>query len=546
LADELMELKFEELPLWRSLLGLPGDHGALPDPSAAAAAAQRASAAAIAERAEALVTEGLSAAEVVTREVVIQQAKAMIDVIDARAAEFSVSDGLASPALFMLNGLAVLSLNDEEKVRGYLKRLEGMGAYLDALIVRQRAAADEGLVPPDFLVEGGIAYVERYLGDEAGDPLALTASVSVEGYEAERDRLLAEVVRPAYARYRDFLADELRPVAKSEKEPGLCALPGGQEKYAALIRAHTSTERTAQDLHDTGLDMIAHLADQYRELGGKIFGTKDLDEIFERLRTDPALRWRDGDELLDAARDAITRAEAVAPQWFSTVPEQRCQVEPVPPAEAPGGTLAYYIEAALDGSRPGTYYANTYEAEQRPKHTSEAIAFHEAVPGHHFQICLAHELKGLPMLRGHADVNAYVEGWGLYSERLADEMGLYSSDLTRFGMLTQDSMRAGRLVVDTGMHALGWSRQQAVDFLAENTPMARVEIEAEIDRYAAVPGQALSYMVGRLEIERIRAEAEAALGDRFDIKGFHEVVLGNGILPLRVLDDVVREWVAGQ
>ncbi|WP_410599876.1 DUF885 domain-containing protein [Amycolatopsis sp. lyj-90] len=544
LAGELMELKFEEYPLWRSLLGLPGHDGSLPDPSAEAVAVQRASAAAIAERAEALAVEGLSATEAVTREVVIQQAKAMIDLADSRSADISVSDGLASPALSVLNELAMLALTDEERVRGYLERLEGLGSYLDTLIVRQRAAAAEGLVPPGFLVESGVAYVERYLGDEAGDPLALTASVSVEGYETERDRLLAEVVRPAYRRYRDFLDGELRPLAKPEEEPGLCALPGGQEKYAALIRAHTSTERTAQDLHDTGLDMIAKLAGQYRELGEKIFDTQDLGEIFERLRTDPALRWRDGDELLDAARDAIARAEAVAPQWFSTIPEEKCQVEPVPPAEAPGGTLAYYLEAALDGSRPGTYYANTHEADQRPKHTSEAIAFHEAVPGHHFQICIAHHLKGLPMLRSHADVNAYVEGWGLYSERLADEMGLYSSELTRFGMLTQDSMRAGRLVVDTGMHALGWSRQRAVDYLVENTPMARVEIEAEIDRYAAYPGQALSYMVGRLEIERIRAEAETALGDRFDIKGFHEVVLSNGILPLRVLDNVVKEWVA--
>lgn len=546
LAEELMALKFAEMPLWPSLLGLPGDHGALPDPSAEAASAYRASVLAVAERAEALGVEGLSPAEAVTREVVIQQAKATADLIDSRVDEFSVSDGLSAPALHMLNLLPVLKLDDEEKTRGYLKRLAGLGSYLDTLIGRQRSAIAAGLVPADFLVESGIAYVERYLGDPAGDPLALAASVSVEGYEAERDRLLAEVVRPAYTRYRDFLATEVRPRAKTQEEPGLCALPGGLEKYAGLIRAHTSTERTAQELHDTGLELIAKLAGEYRDLGEKMFGTQDLGEIFERLRTDPALRWRDGDELLDAAHDAIARAETVAPQWFSTIPEDRCEVRPVPPAEAPGGTLAYYIPPALDGSRPGTYYANTSEAEQRPKHTSEAIAFHEAVPGHHFQICIANKLEGLPLLRSQADVNAYIEGWGLYAERLADEMGLYSSDLTRFGMLTQDSMRAGRLVVDTGMHALGWSRQQAVDYLAENTPMALVEIEAEIDRYAAVPGQALSYMVGRLEIERIRAEAEAALGDRFDIKGFHEVVLGNGVLPLRVLDNVVKEWVAAQ
>ncbi len=546
LADELFALRVEQMPLLPSLMGLPGDHSALPDPGAGAAARFRAANLAIAERAEALDTAGLTAVEAVTREVVIQQAKANIDMLDSRVDDFSVSDGLASPALHLLTLLPVLTLNDEEKARGYLDRLAGMGSYLDTLIERQRDAVADGFVPAEFLVEGGIAYVERYLGNPDADPLATTASVQVEGYEAERDRLLAEVVRPAFTRYRDFLDSEVRPLAKTQEEPGMSALPGGAEKYAGLIRAHTSTERTARELHETGLEMIAKLAGEYRELGEKVFGTKDLEEIFERLRSDSALRWRDGDELLEAARDAITRAEAVAPQWFSTLPEGRCEVAPVPESEAPGGTLAYYVWPALDGTRPGTYYANTYEADQRPRHTSEAIAFHEAVPGHHFQLSLAQRLEGLPMLRRHADVNAYTEGWGLYSERLADEMGLYSSDVTRFGMLTQDSMRAGRLVVDTGMHALGWSRQQAVDYLAENTPMARVEIEAEIDRYAAVPGQALSYMVGRLEIERIRAEAEAALGDRFDIKGFHEVVIGSGPLPLGVLDNVVKDWVAAQ
>jgi uncharacterized protein (DUF885 family) len=200
----------------------------------------------------------------------------------------------------------------------------------------------------------------------------------------------------------------------------------------------------------------------------------------------------------------------------------------------------------MDGTRPGVYYANTDQVTERFRHQCECTAFHEAVPGHHFQLSIALELPDLPVLRRIADVNAYSEGWGLYTERLADEMGLYSSDFARLGMLTADSMRAGRLVVDTGLHAKGWSRAQAVEFLSANTPMAAVEIESEVDRYIAYPGQALSYMVGRLEIQRIRADAEAALGDRFDIRGFHDVVLGNGPLPLSVLAEVVRDWVAAQ
>jgi uncharacterized protein (DUF885 family) len=221
-------------------------------------------------------------------------------------------------------------------------------------------------------------------------------------------------------------------------------------------------------------------------------------------------------------------------------------VRPVPDDEAPGAAGAYYMPPALDGSRPGIYYANTYEVENRFRQACEATAFHEAVPGHHFQLTIAMELDELPLLRRLSAPNAYAEGWGLYTERLAREMGLYSDDVALLGMLTLDSMRAARLVVDTGLHAKGWSKQQALDYMQQNTPMAAVEIESEVDRYIAEPGQALAYMVGRLEILRIRAEAEAALGDRFDIRAFHDTVLGNGGLPLGVLDEVVKDWVATQ
>ncbi|MGW4065464.1 DUF885 domain-containing protein [Amycolatopsis sp. NPDC004747] len=544
LADELLALDFERQPLYPSLYGLPGDHARLPDPGVEAEARLRAKYVEIAARAEALDTTGLPAAERVTREVVLSQAKSVVDEIDSGRDDVSVSDGLAAPALKLLLYLPQTLLDDEPKVRGYLSRLAGVGGYLDALIDRQRAAAAEGRVPPGFLVRVGVEYVDRYLGAPESDPLRVTPSYALEGFEAERDRLLAEVVRPAYGRYRAFLADELAPVARPETSPGIGALPGGQERYAALIRVETTTERTAQELHETGLALIEKLAGEYRELGGKLFGTTDLGEIFDRIRTDPALRWRDGEELLAGARAAITRAEAVAGQWFTRVPQQQCRVAPVPEADAASGTIAYYLRPSLDGTRPGTYYANTYEAEKRPRFASEAIAFHEAVPGHHFQLCLAQDLTELPLLRRILHVNAYSEGWGLYAERLADEMGLYSDDVARLGMLTQDSMRACRLVVDTGLHALGWSRQQAVDYLVENTPMARLEIEAEIDRYTADAAQALGYMVGRLEIERLRAEAEQALGEAFDIREFHDVVLGSGTLPLPVLSGVVAEWVA--
>ncbi|RJQ77987.1 DUF885 domain-containing protein [Amycolatopsis panacis] len=546
LADELVELDFEGNPLDRTIWGLPGDHGTLPDPSLAAAERHRAAYAELARRAEAIDPAGLDRAEAVTRQVVLARARCALDTIDSQLAGFAVSDGLSSPALRLLIELPQLVPDDAEKARGYLSRLSALGGFLDAVIERQRAAAAEGLVPPEFLVRIGIDYVERYLAAEQDDPLRITAKAEVAGFDEERDRLLGEVVRPAYRRYRDFLAGELLPIAKPDTQPGIGHLPGGAEKYQGLIRAQTTTDHAARELHETGLAMIEAQAEEYRALGERVFGTRELPEIFERLRTDPALRWQDGEELLAAARAAVARAEAAAPQWFLRIPASRCEVAPVPEADEVSGTIAYYLPPALDGSRPGTYYANTYEAKARPRHTSEAIAFHEAVPGHHFQLTLAQELSDLPMLRRIVLFNAYTEGWGLYTERLADEMGLYSDDIARLGMLTLESMRAGRLVVDTGMHALGWTRQQAVDYLIEHTPMARVEIEGEIDRYAANPGQALGYMVGRLEIERVRAEAERALGDRFDLRGFHDVLLGHGAVPLSALDTLVGEWVAAQ
>jgi uncharacterized protein (DUF885 family) len=340
------------------------------------------------------------------------------------------------------------------------------------------------------------------------------------------------------------LAGEIAPHGRPDDRPGLCFLPGGDATYAALTRVHTTTDRSPEDLHRVGLDLAEQLRAQYADLGAKVFGTTDQVEIFRRLATDPGMRWRDGDELIASARAAIERAEAALPHWFGVLPDQRCEVRPVPAAEAPGAPLAYYFQPPLDGSRPGVYYANTDQAQDRNRFLSEVTAFHESVPGHHLQLALAIQRTDLPPLRRLADVNATIEGWALYAERLAEEMGLYSDDVARLGMLAMDSTRAARLVVDIGLHAKGWSREDAVTYLRENTPLSAVEIGSEVDRYIAYAGQALSYMVGRLEIDRIRAETRRRLGAGFDLRAFHDVVLGNCPLPLGVLDRVLSAWKA--
>ncbi|MFE2756434.1 DUF885 domain-containing protein [Actinosynnema sp. NPDC059335] len=535
LADELLDLMFTESPLGATVYGVPGYDHLLTDHRAEAEQAARARAVDIAERARAVPADD----DPVTRAVVVQQAEAFADRVDALGVEYTITDSFFAPAGEVLTVMPITVLSGPDAERAYLDRLAAIPEFLRRVAERHLAGAAAGRTPVRRLVEAAVAHLDRYLAADE-DPLARPAGG--EAFTAERDRLLADVVRPAFASYRDVVAGI---EGRSDDEAGLGRLPGGDAMYAALARVQTTTDRTPEELHRTGLEVVAELAREYAELGRRVFGTSDVAEVLDRMRTDPDLRWSTEDELIDAAREAVARAEDAAPRWFGRVPGQRCRVEPVPAADAPGAPIAYYSPPSADGLRPGTYYANTHRVQERFRYQAEAIAFHEAVPGHHFQISLAQQLSDLPLLRRVAPVTAYLEGWGLYTERLADEMGLYSGDVARLGMLALDSMRAGRLVVDTGIHAHGWSRARAVEYLRENTPLALVEIENEVDRYIAAPGQALAYMVGRLELRRIRAAAEAALGERFDIRAFHDVVLGGGPLPLAVLDQVVSEWVRG-
>jgi uncharacterized protein (DUF885 family) len=493
----------------------------------------------IAQRAAAT-PDGPGEQDAVTRAVVVQQAMALVARVDAKLIEHTVAFPLTAPAASLLHSLPLIRPGGDDAERAYLTRLTAIPGYLALAAERHRAGIAAGRLPLAYLGRAAVSALDQYLADPDGDPLrepALSRSRA-----AERDTILEDVVRPAFARYRDVVDTEVVPHGRPPEKPGLCWLPDGQAVYAALSRAHTTTQRIPDDLHQTGLDLIEKLADEYVEIGSRAFGATTVSEVRDRLRTDPALRWRGPDEVLTAARNAVERAERTAPGWFRRVPAGRCAVEPVPDNEAPRVT-AYYIRPALDGSRPGTYFTNTFRAEEHDRFTAEAVAFHEAVPGHHFQLALAQEMEELPPLRRLAGITAYIEGWALYAERLAQEMGLYSDDIARLGMLAEDSARAARLVVDTGLHARGWSRQQAADFLRSHTLLSEADVQAETDRYIEWPGQALSYMVGRLEIQRLRAAAERELGTGFDLKAFHDLVLTNGPLPMTVLAELVHNWI---
>lgn len=551
LADDLLQAALAREPIAASLFGLPGFDDKLPDFSEAEDARLRTTLSELITRADEIDPQNLSETDRVTRLVVQRVAAGGLDQIAARAVEYTITDSFIAPAIAQLSFLPMLRISSSDQADGYLARLRGLPAMFDTVVERHRAGIAAGRVPVRRLVEATVAHLDRLLAAPETDPLrqpmpAEDASVDTAAFVAERDRLLSEVVHPALRRYREVLADEVVSHGRPEERPGLCWLPEGANCYAGLVRMHTTTDRSPEELHRTGLEILQQLAEEYAQIGARVFGTSEVAKIRHRLRTDPAMRWRDGEELITAAREAISRAERAAPDWFGTLPQQQCTVAPVPEQEAPGAPGAYYMPPALDGSRPGVYFANTYLAEERDRSIAEAVAFHEGVPGHHFQLTRAQELTGLPTVRKLSLFTAYSEGWGLYAERLADEMGLYSDDLARLGMLSEDAVRAARLVVDTGLHAKGWSRQQVVDFLREHTNLTDVEINTETDRYISEPGQALAYMTGRLEIQRIRTEAEQALGARFDIQAFHDTVLGHGALPLDVLAEVVGDWVSRQ
>lgn len=356
-------------------------------------------------------------------------------------------------------------------------------------------------------------------------------------------QVLENEILPAYQRYYDALQSEILPFARGEDQPGLVGLPQGHACYQAQIQHYLQLERTPQELHALGLDEVERINQQMRQLGRTLFETDDLAEIFDRLRTDRALYFETAEDMLATARRQLKAATAKLPQFFDVVPETPCVVLPVPRYEAPFTTIAYYESPHADGSKPGEYFVNTYLPHTRPRFELAALTFHESNPGHHLQLALSQERLALPAFRRFFSVTAFVEGWALYTERLADEMGLYESDLERMGMLSYDAWRASRLVVDTGLHALGWTRNQAEAFLHTHTALTPANITNEVDRYITTPGQALAYKVGQLEILKWRAQAEKRLGTAFDIRQFHQTVLEQGAVSLPVLGQQIERWI---
>ena len=436
-------------------------------------------------------------------------------------------------------------LESEADIRSYLKRMRLFPGYMDQHIANMRAGIEAGRVLPKVVMLGFGAQLRPMLVPPASHPFVRALDDMPDGIDDETAEALRAEAReaaknaliPAYERFAKFLNEEYIPAGR--KTLGASSLPNGEAYYAYLVERFTTLDQTPREVHDRGLAEVARIrADMEAVLAalvkdGEFEGT--FPEFLAHLRSDPRFYARSADELLARAARICKDVDAKLPAYFGRLPRQPYGVEPVPDAIAPKYTSGRYVRAGLDSGRAGTYWVNTYDLASRPLYALPALSLHEAVPGHHLQIALTAELDHLPPFRRHSYVTAFGEGWALYTEWLGIEMGIYKDPYQEFGRLTYEMWRAARLVVDTGLHAYGWTRQQAIDYLSSNTALSIHECTTEVDRYIAWPGQALAYKTGELEIRALRAEAEARLGADFDLKAFHDRILQSGSVPLSVL-----------
>ncbi|MFV0624263.1 DUF885 domain-containing protein [Sphingomonas sp. ac-8] len=461
--------------------------------------------------------------------------------------------------VFLINEHRIDTVAD---ARAYIARIAETERVLREVSATMRAQAAQGIVPPKMVfapARGDARKVlvgapfengadSTVLADFRKKVAALDAPAATKAELLDQAR--AALTGPFRRGFDTLFAtlDEIEPQAKGND--GAWSLPGGDAYYQARLAYYTTTDLTAEQIHQTGLAQVKAIRAEMEAVKNRIGYQGDLAAFFDAVRSDPAFKYPDGDagraQYLEDARGVIARMMAAAPRYFHRLPQAKLEVRAVEPWRQETAAVAFYNRPAPDGSRPGIFYVNLADMTQVSKQQVNAIAVHEGAPGHHFQIARAQELPGLPKFRRFGSYGSYVEGWGLYTERLAREMGAYPTPETEFGMLSLQMWRAIRMVVDTGMHAKRWSREQAIAYFTANAPLSRRDIVKEVDRYLNNPGQATSYMVGQLKIAGLRAKAEAALGTRFDIRDFHEAVLANGALPLDVLEEQVDGYIAAK
>jgi uncharacterized protein (DUF885 family) len=435
----------------------------------------------------------------------------------------------------------------------WLARLRAFPAYMTQTIALMREGVKERMVLPRIVLERIPAQIDHQIvGDPKTSPFFRPfKNIARSIATADRSRIstaaeqaISSSIVPQFKLLREFFLNDYLPAGTNEV--GAWQLPNGSGLYAFLVRRHTTTDLTPEEIHKIGLEEVARIHDEMQNVIDGLGFKGSFQEFAAFLRTDPQFYYRSSEELLEGYRALTRRIDPILVKFFKTLPRIPYGVEPIPENIAPDTTTAYYMPPAADGSRAGTYYVNLYKPETRPKYEMMALSLHEAVPGHHLQIALAMENEGIPNFRRHGGYTAFVEGWGLYAESLGEAMGLYDNPYSKFGQLMYEMWRAVRLVVDTGIHSMRWDRQKAIDFYLQNTARQELDAVNEIDRYIAMPGQALAYKVGQLKIAAIRRKAEKSLGEKFDVRAFHDAILKEGALPLDILEARMNQWIDQQ
>ncbi|HKR84483.1 MAG TPA: DUF885 domain-containing protein [Terriglobales bacterium] len=502
-------------------------------------------------RFEALPPAGLSPQDRLSRELMMRNLREQIEGAEFQGWEMSVSQN-GGPQIELPDLITITPFNTTHDYENYISRLKQIPRVFEQVTANLEQGMKDGLMPPRFLLEKVAPQAEDVAG-KAGenspffDPLQkFPGSISSADQDRLRKEALAAInnqIIPAYTRFADFMRKDYAPHGRAE--PGIWALPNGEKRYRFAVRRMTTTDLTPDQIHEIGLKEL-HQTEAEMLAVAKKFGFSDLASFNEHIKGDRKLYATSGQQLLDLYAKYVREMESRLPQYFGHLPRAKLVAIPMAPVREKNAVPADYTPGTADGSRPGHINVNEYDPEHRLLLNVEAIAYHEGIPGHHLQISLAQELTGLPQFRKHAGYTAFVEGWALYSERLAHEMGCYQDPYSEYGRLENEMWRDIRLVIDTGVHAKHWSRDHMVEYFHKYTAMDEPNIQTEVDRYIAWPGQALAYKLGQLEILKLREEARQKLGAKFDIRNFHDEVLGNGALPLNVLEEQVENWIASE
>jgi len=546
LADAYVHDYFEAFPYQAPLSGAPEVHpDQLGDHSLPALARWEAREEALLKELKAIdVTNLAGTPQEITYKVLQNQLESAIAFRACRSELWNVSPTFTGWQAYLAAAAGQQATDTQEQQRSAVARFSQLQKYLDDEIDNLREGLRLGYTMPKNNVRGVITQMDAMLdAPTTKSPFVSMAKPDAPAFMKELETLERTEIRPAIKKYRDFLASTYLPAAR--EKIGVSENPNGNACYQAAIAFHATVNMKPQQVYDLGKAQMEKIQAEMKIIGRRSFGMDDPAMLLRLVTKDPQYRFKDREELIKYAEAAVERAHQSLPKAFARLPKAQVIVEPYPEYLEKSAPAGQSIPPTADG-KPGKYLINAYKAEEQNKVGLESTAFHETYPGHHLQIAIALERQDLHPIQKYFFVSGFGEGWALYSERLSDEMGLFSSDIDRLGLLSKEAFRAARLVVDSGIHALGWTRDQAVAYMLAHTADNRDAVEAEIDRYIAVPGQATSYMIGSLEIRRLRDEASARLGSKFDLRAFHDLLLEDGTLPLWVVREKVELWMARQ